>query len=105
LGSSSRRTSPLERGGGLDHPLVVEIASRLGRTPAQVLLRWSFQQGAVVIAGSSRRERIRSNAQIFEFELGSDDTAPSTRSTAPAAPHAHAETARVVARGSVRATA
>ena len=65
--------SPLERGGALDHPAVVEIASRLGRTPAQVLLRWSVQHGAVVIPRSSRRDRIRSNAQIFDFELGEDD--------------------------------
>jgi diketogulonate reductase-like aldo/keto reductase len=65
--------SPLERGGALDHPTVVEIASRLGRTSAQVLLRWSVQHGAVVIPRSSRRERIRSNAQIFDFELGPDD--------------------------------
>jgi 2,5-diketo-D-gluconate reductase A len=62
--------SPLARGRALDHPTVVEIAQRLDRTPAQVLLRWSVQHGAVVIPKSTRRDRIRSNAQIFDFTLG-----------------------------------
>jgi diketogulonate reductase-like aldo/keto reductase len=65
--------SPLERGRALEHPLLAEIAGRLGRTPAQVMLRWSVQHGAVVIPRSRRRERIRSNAQIFDFELGAED--------------------------------
>jgi len=61
--------SPLARGEGLKHPAVVAIAERLHRTPAQVLLRWSIQRGAVVIPKSSREDRIRSNAQVFDFEL------------------------------------
>jgi len=65
--------SPLERGRALGHPVVAGIAQRLGRTPAQVMLRWAVQHGAIVIPKSSRRERIRSNAQIFDFELGDGD--------------------------------
>jgi diketogulonate reductase-like aldo/keto reductase len=65
--------SPLERGRALAHPKVVEIARRLGRTPAQVLLRWSIQHNAPVIPKSSRQDRIRSNAQIFDFALEPDD--------------------------------
>ena len=65
--------SPLERGRDLDHPVVVEVAGRLGRTPAQVMLRWSIQHDAVVIPKSSRRERIRANARLFDFALGADD--------------------------------
>ena len=65
--------SPLQRGRALDDQRVVEIAAGLGRTPAQVLLRWSVQHGAVVIPKSSRRERIESNARIFDFELSSED--------------------------------
>jgi len=38
-----------------------------------VLLRWSIQHGAVVIPKSSRRDRISSNAQIFDFTLGDED--------------------------------
>jgi diketogulonate reductase-like aldo/keto reductase len=65
--------SPLEQGSALAEPAIVEIARRIGRTPAQVMLRWSLQQGAVVIPKSSRQERIRENAQIFDFELDPND--------------------------------
>jgi 2,5-diketo-D-gluconate reductase A len=61
--------SPLAQGRGLDRPPVAAIAERVGRTPAQVMLRWAVQLGAVVIPKSSRRDRIVSNAQIFDFEL------------------------------------
>jgi diketogulonate reductase-like aldo/keto reductase len=50
--------------------VIGEIAERLGRTTAQVMLRWAIQHNAVVIPKSSRRDRIRSNAQIFDFSLG-----------------------------------
>jgi diketogulonate reductase-like aldo/keto reductase len=65
--------SPLERGRGVHDPTVISVAERLGRTPAQVLLRWAIQHGAVVIPKSSRRERIVSNARVFDFELGGED--------------------------------
>jgi diketogulonate reductase-like aldo/keto reductase len=65
--------SPLERGKGLVDPTVTAIAERLGRTPAQVMLRWAIQHQAVVIPKSSRKERIESNAQIFDFELSETD--------------------------------
>lgn len=65
--------SPLARGRGLDHPTIAGIAERLDRTPAQVMLRWAIQHGAVVIPKSSRQERIRSNAQVFDFELADAD--------------------------------
>ena len=64
--------SPLERGKELANPAVTAIAERTGRTPAQVMLRWGVQHGAVVIPKSTQRERIRSNAQIFDFELDAD---------------------------------
>jgi diketogulonate reductase-like aldo/keto reductase len=65
--------SPLERGRGLQDPTIAAIAARLGRTPAQVMLRWAIQHQAVVIPKSSREERIRSNAQLFDFELADGD--------------------------------
>jgi len=65
--------SPLERGRGLDHPAIAAIAERLGRTPAQVMLRWAIQHEAIVIPKSGREERIRANAQLFDFELAADD--------------------------------
>ena len=65
--------SPLARGRGLQEPTIASVAERLGRTPAQVMLRWAIQHQAVVIPKSSREDRIRSNAQVFDFELGEAD--------------------------------
>jgi diketogulonate reductase-like aldo/keto reductase len=65
--------SPLERGRALQHPTIVAIANRLERTPAQVLLRWAIQHGAIVIPKSSQRVRIQSNAHIFDFALEPED--------------------------------
>ena len=65
--------SPLARGKGLEHPTLVAVAERLGRTPAQVMLRWAIQHQAVVIPKSSRQDRIRANAQVFDFELADAD--------------------------------
>jgi diketogulonate reductase-like aldo/keto reductase len=45
--------SPLDRGRRLDHPVIVEIARRLERTPAEVMLRWAIQHNAIVIPKSS----------------------------------------------------
>ena len=65
--------SPLARGRGLDNPVITAIAERLDRTPAQVMLRWAIQHKTVVIPKSSRQDRIRSNAQLFDFELTGAD--------------------------------
>ena len=61
--------SPLTKGQRLSHPAVAEVARRLGRTPAQVLLRWGVQHGMVVLAKSVHPPRIAENAAIFDFEL------------------------------------
>jgi diketogulonate reductase-like aldo/keto reductase len=63
------------RGGTLDHPTIVGIAERLGRTPAQVIIRWHLQHGVVVIPKSVHPDRIRSNAQVADFALTDDDMA------------------------------
>jgi len=66
--------SPLGRGKGLlDQRTVVDIAKRLDRTPAQVVLRWHLQLGLVVIPKSVRAERIRENFAVFDFELDASD--------------------------------
>jgi 2,5-diketo-D-gluconate reductase A len=65
--------SPLERSRTLDDPRLVEIATRLERTTAQVMLRWAIQHDVVVIPKSSHRDRIVSNARIFDFVLGPED--------------------------------
>jgi len=61
------------RGGTLDHPVIAEIAGHLGRTPAQVIIRWHLEHGVVVIPKSANRERIGSNADIDGFELSTAD--------------------------------
>ena len=67
--------SPLGTGRHLGNKRVSEIARRLGRTPAQVLLRWCLQHGVPVIPKSTHRERIAENAQVFDFTLSDEDMA------------------------------
>ena len=61
------------RGGTLEHPVITDIAERLGRTPAQVIVRWHLQHGIVVIPKSRNADRIRSNADVAGFSLSGDD--------------------------------
>ena len=67
--------SPLGTGRSLADTTVAKIARQNGRTPAQVLLRWSLQHGLIVIAKSTHRARIHENAQIFGFDLSAEDMA------------------------------
>jgi diketogulonate reductase-like aldo/keto reductase len=67
--------SPLGTGRHLGDARVGEIAERLGRTPAQVLVRWSLQREIVVLPKSTHRERIVENAQVFDFALTDEDMA------------------------------
>jgi diketogulonate reductase-like aldo/keto reductase len=67
--------SPLGTGRHLTDETVAGIAKRVGRTPAQVLLRWCLQRDAVVIAKSTHRERIEENAEIFDFALSEEELA------------------------------
>jgi len=57
----------------LEEPAVREAARRVGRTPAQVLLRWAVQRGTAVIPKTSRTERLRENLALFDFELTADE--------------------------------
>jgi 2,5-diketo-D-gluconate reductase A len=63
------------RGGTLEHPVIASIADQLGRTPAQVIIRWHLQHGVVVIPKSRRADRIRSNADVGGFSLSAADMA------------------------------
>lgn len=67
--------SPLGTGRHLTNQTVNRIASRIGRTPAQVLLRWCVQHGLVVLPKSAHQDRIEENAQIFDFALSDTDMA------------------------------
>jgi diketogulonate reductase-like aldo/keto reductase len=61
--------SPLTKARRLDDPALVQIAEDAGRTPAQVLLRWSLQNDFLVAVKSSNKSRIYENAEVFDFEL------------------------------------
>jgi diketogulonate reductase-like aldo/keto reductase len=67
--------SPLGTGRHLDDPTVEQIAERVSRTPAQVLIRWCLQRDTIVIPKSTHRERIEANANVFDFELSDQDMA------------------------------
>ncbi|MFI5911363.1 aldo/keto reductase [Dactylosporangium sp. NPDC051541] len=68
--------SPLERNSGvLEHPAVTAPAARLGVTPAQIVLRWLVRQDIAVVPHSANRDRQRTNADLFSFELTADETA------------------------------
>ena len=67
--------SPLGTGQHLSNATVREIADRVGRTPAQVLLRWCVEHDLPVISKSTHRARLEENSQIFDFNLSSQDMA------------------------------
>ena len=61
--------SPLARAMRFDNPVLASIANKHGVSPAQVMVRWSMQQGYVPLPKSVRAERIKMNADVFQFEL------------------------------------
>lgn len=61
------------KGGTLEHSVVTDLAERLGRTPAQVVIRWHIEHGVVVIPKSRDLERIAANADVDGFQLEPDD--------------------------------
>lgn len=65
--------SPLTRGTMLSNDVITGVARRLGRTNAQVLLRWGIQHGVVTIPKSVHRERIAENAAIFDFVIPDEE--------------------------------
>jgi diketogulonate reductase-like aldo/keto reductase len=67
--------SPLMQGRFTELEPLADIAARVGRTPAQVLLRWNLQKGSVTIPKSVTPQRIRENAGILDFELAAEDVA------------------------------
>jgi diketogulonate reductase-like aldo/keto reductase len=65
--------SPLMQGQLLDHAVLQDIATKYGKSVAQVILRWDVQQGVVTIPKSTKAHRIVENADIFDFELTQED--------------------------------
>jgi diketogulonate reductase-like aldo/keto reductase len=62
-------------GSTLDDPVMADIASAHGKTPAQVMLRWGLQHGRSVIPKSTKPSRIAENIDVFDFELSADEMA------------------------------
>jgi 2,5-diketo-D-gluconate reductase A len=78
-GIATEAWSPLGQGRGLlDDPALVPIAAKLGKSPAQVVIRWHLQLGNVVIPKSVTPARIAENLDVFGFELDTDDMAAIT---------------------------
>jgi 2,5-diketo-D-gluconate reductase A len=67
--------SPIAQGGVLDDETITKIASDVGRTPAQVTLRWHVQRGDIIFPKSSSTERMEENFALFDFELDDDQVA------------------------------
>lgn len=65
--------SPIMRGEVDKVPLLQELANKYRKTPAQITLRWNIQQGIITIPKSVNKERIENNAQIFDFEISTED--------------------------------
>lgn len=67
--------SPLTKGARLQHPAVLRVAKEIGRSSAQVLLRWGLQSGLVVLPKSTRAERLAENLAVFDFTLSPEHMA------------------------------
>jgi 2,5-diketo-D-gluconate reductase A len=74
-GIATEAWSPIAQGAVLDDPVIVAIAKRLGKTPAQVTLRWHIQRGDIVFPKTTRLPRMVENFELFDFELTADDVA------------------------------
>jgi 2,5-diketo-D-gluconate reductase A len=70
--------SPIAQGRVLSNPTIAEIAERVGRSAAQVTLRWHIQRGDVVFPKSVTRSRVEENFALFDFELLASDVAAIT---------------------------
>jgi 2,5-diketo-D-gluconate reductase A len=61
--------SPIAQGKVLDDPTITQIADKIGKTPAQVVLRWHIQRGDIVFPKSTTPSRMKENFELFDFKL------------------------------------
>ncbi|KXU35239.1 hypothetical protein AXK12_05945 [Cephaloticoccus capnophilus] len=67
--------TPLGRTDGVNNPVIQRVAAELGRTPAQVILRWHLQAGRVVIPKTSNLARLEENFAVTDFALSAEQVA------------------------------
>ena len=72
-GIATEAWSPIAQGDVLEDQTITRIAEEVGKTPAQVVLRWHIQRGDIVFPKSVTPSRMRENFELFDFELGSED--------------------------------
>jgi 2,5-diketo-D-gluconate reductase A len=72
-GIATEAWSPIARGAVLDDSTITEIAEKVGKKPAQVVLRWHIQRSDIVFPKSVTPSRMKENFEIFDFELASED--------------------------------
>ncbi|XP_013117744.1 aldo-keto reductase family 1 member B1 [Stomoxys calcitrans] len=73
LGSPS---SPYKKPGEfpiLQNPTILQLASKSGKTPAQILIRYQLQRGNVVIPRSSGKQHMEENLKVYDFTLSDED--------------------------------
>jgi 2,5-diketo-D-gluconate reductase A len=73
MGIATEAWAPIAQGAELDNPTIGEIAQRVGKSPAQVILRWHLQLGNIVFPKSVTPARIEENFDLFGFELDDAD--------------------------------
>ena len=75
LGIKTEAWSPLGSGRLIDDPVIAEVSAKHGKSPAQVMVRWSIQLGNIVLPKSVTPERIEQNIDVFDFQLDDADMA------------------------------
>jgi 2,5-diketo-D-gluconate reductase A len=72
-GIATEAWSPIAQGGVLEDSTITQIADKVGKTPAQVVLRWHIQLGHIIFPKSVTPSRMQENFELFDFELESGD--------------------------------
>jgi 2,5-diketo-D-gluconate reductase A len=72
-GIATEAWSPIAQGGVIEDSTITQIADNVGKTPAQVVLRWHIERGDIIFPKSVTPSRMQENFELFDFELGSDD--------------------------------
>jgi 2,5-diketo-D-gluconate reductase A len=65
--------SPIAQGAVLEDSTITQIADKVGKTPAQVVLRWHIQRGDIIFPKSVTPSRMKENFELFDFELEQGD--------------------------------